>query len=122
MKVKWYKDGKLTPDENYQEESRLYVVRTWGNTNKFSHDGFNFFIGYIEDDKIFLLEDITNPTNPVVFSNIPEKLKNSHDLTYTDIINLKLDNIWVMNKERTKGWKYSHLKDIFSEEQIDFYK
>ena len=127
MPIKWYQKGKLVLDES-QEDNKLYVFKTEKTKWIFGHpikvqDGYNYFIGFFEEDNIFLLEDITSPTEPVIFTFFEAHSDRLVPLTYTDIINIKLDNIWIINNSyNKKSWKYSDLKEIFSEEQIDFYK
>lgn len=130
MAIKWYSKGKFTIDDTHQDENKLFIVKTeksFTSDRKFSYDGYTYHIGYIDDDKIFLLENIISSTSPVIFSNIPERLKSYQSSTYTDIINIKLGNIRITTNHYKwdpsfKVWKYDDLVDIFSEEQIEFYK
>lgn len=126
MRVKWYSKGKFTLEETY-EEPKIYIVKRAASffaMQKFKYDGYHYHIGKFDDEnKFYTLSNIISPNIPVSFSNIPVNLKVLKELNFTEKINIKLNKIKIINwdNEEISSWNYSELKEIFGEDQIEFY-
>lgn len=125
MPIKWYKNGKLIPDDKTVEVKYTIIKAKTSSSGRGVFERHRFFIGMIEDGTIDLVSYISK-TYPIGFDPFLSGiyLKRFVPLTPKDIINIKLGNVDISgaSKEPSESfWKYSELVDIFGEEKIEFY-
>jgi len=119
MAIKWYEHGKLVPDENSDAIGVFTIVKVRSFDPR-SFERHRFFIGVINGETIDIVNSLSK-TDPITFGyNV--YLKRFEPLTHKDIINIKLNNVWITCHHNEYKWKYSDLKKFLEEDKIEFYQ
>lgn len=121
MRTRWYEKGKLILDESAIDKVYTIAKIKFLKPSDHSYGGYLFYIGYVDNDRFIGLYSLEDPENyPATYKN-KAKIEYFLELSYSDIINIKLGHVWIMSPGNFNKWKYDEIEKAFGEDKIQFY-
>lgn len=124
--IRWFKNGKLGPKEDFvfsnENSNDVYWIIKYKYDDKFSFDGYRFWIGKIDKNGLFSIIKKIEKAHLAI-----SKMERMVKLTNKDIINIKSDNVFITNDHRAESnllffYRWSQICNMLGKENIMFYK